>query len=325
MVVVLFRAVGYSSSVSIPHDHINDGAQSKEISMASSPNPLKPFNNNSNSLYYNVKAPMGILNDLSLVTGLNGTTRMAFINATLVSLDHRFAIFAHNVTLIGIKERNVGLYNLVYYFNTITINLTVNGENGYNYTFTNNTGTPIARYVNPTVNLENATISLLTNGQIFREYSSTPSLHTTSNSSSVDPINCPGCPPDTREYINTVTFKTTTTNLFDIPITITIVYSPSGIISGQIEVESDYSITYYSPLISITEELTDSLGFDWQIGLPITTTSSTNTHSYTHQDTTISFKLTFEYQSPLQYNGQYYYYYDVYSTYGIHITVPILT
>lgn len=108
------------------------------------------------------------------------------------------------------------------------------------------------------------------------------------------------------EYKNTVTFKTTTTNLFDIPITIIIVYSPSGIISGSIEVESDYSITYFSPLISITEKLTDSLGFNWQIGLPITTTSSTNTHSYTHQDTTISFKITFEYRSPLYYNGQYY-------------------
>lgn len=127
------------------------------------------------------------------------------------------------------------------------------------------------------------------------------------------------------EYKNTVTFKTTTTNLFDIPITIIIVYSPSGIISGSIEVESDYSITYFSPLISITEKLTDSLGFNWQIGLPITTTSSTNTHSYTHQDTTISFKITFEYRSPLYYNGQYYYYYDLYYTAGTSITVPMLT
>lgn len=91
-----------------------------------------------------------------------------------------------------------------------------------------------------------------------------------------------------------------------------------GIISGQIEIESDYSTTYYSPLLSITENVTDSLGFNWQFGRSTTTATSTNTHSYTHQDTTVTFSITFEYKSPVYHNGEFQVYYDAIAEYGMH-------
>lgn len=174
-----------------------------------------------------------------------------------------------------------------------------------------------------TSNVSGAISALLGFGEVLS--ASDGSNFLTNISVNSDPSTCPSCPPDTKDYLSSTDFKTydpknTSVVIESTIISLSIEYDPSGVISGTISLNAVYDTSYWTPLYSVTESVTDSLGFSWSFSLSLSG-SSYNTHTYTHQDTTITYQITIE-------TGPYYTdygYYYLEAELGTHISVPLLT
>ncbi len=174
--VILFLTVNIGSSVLNSNTQLAFNTK-KHNSGTADFNGMRSFSSLSKSINYTyeVKSPTSVLNSLNIIAAHRGVTRMKGVDAVLVSNGNSFSLFTRNVTIKSEPNLNPGvLYDLFYYFHSEIIKLEITGGNGYNYTFTNDTGAPIAMFTYPAVDLENATISLLATGHIFRTYLNTP-------------------------------------------------------------------------------------------------------------------------------------------------------
>ncbi|MCL5800570.1 MAG: hypothetical protein M1341_04560 [Candidatus Thermoplasmatota archaeon] len=282
--------------------------------------------------YSKVAAPEIIFTALSELVGNSSRTSLAGGKGILYSFNNGFVMKITNNSdyLAGILGPSGDTGILWFHQSSNSAVYSITGENDYISMVTNATGKPIGYLPQKPTDIIDA-LSALTSFNDVYSTANLIKLAMVHSSIGDEPTPCSDCGggggSTIYQYSNVTDFKAwsgSTTVTYDV-ITLKLYYDSSGIVGGSITVGASYDVNFETPFVSCIQTVTDSLGFNWQLSLP-SSGSSTNSHVYTDQNTQITYNIALKFGP--YYESCYLFltceYYNVFNL-GTHINVPQLT
>lgn len=291
------------------------------------------FLGHNNVTQRNVQAPKVIFTALSELSGSSTNMSLAEGQVMFYEFGNGFVmkVTGQQWFVAGVTGQDLNYATLWFHLKGDNSVYYISGENDYPSGVTSATGSLIGILPQAPNNVTTSLSTLLSFNGLYNtvsllkiaEHSKTSRSALTTNEVTIPPG---GGGSSTYDYTNTTTFTATSSGVEvtnDI-ISLNIEYDSGGVITGEISINAKYDVSFDSPFFSATESITDTLGFGWTVGLPASG-SSTNSASYTHQNTQITYNIELEfgpyYRDYIIYEEEYY----ITMNMGTHINVPQLT